>query len=174
MKKIWVLKTFATALLVFASMMASAAANMADKNIVQVASSDREFSTLVKAIKAAGLADTLQGTGPFTVFAPTNAAFAKLPKGTLEKLLHNKQQLADILTYHVISGDIMSKNIQPGKVKTVQGGMVTISSHEGTLFVNNAKVEKADIKASNGVIHVINTVLMPPAAGPSSSQRGNK
>ena len=148
--------------MLFTCMMASAA-DMSNKNIVQIASSNHEFSTLVKAIKAAGLVDTLEGTGPFTVFAPTNAAFAKLPKGTLEKLLQNKQQLVAILTYHVVPGDIMSKDIQPGQVKTVQGGMLNITQKDGAVYVNDAKVIKADIQASNGVIHVINTVLMPPA-----------
>lgn len=133
------------------------------KNIVQVASSDPQFSTLVTAIKTAGLVSTLSGKGPFTVFAPTNEAFAKLPKGTLEKLLKNPKELAKILTYHVVSGNIMSKDIKTGPVKSVEGQYLNILVADGSVTVNGAKVTKADIKSSNGVIHVIDKVLLPPS-----------
>jgi uncharacterized surface protein with fasciclin (FAS1) repeats len=118
------------------------------------------FKTLVTALKAAGLVDTLKGPGPFTVFAPTDEAFAKIPKADLKKLLANKKKLKSVLTYHVVSGKIMSADIKPGKVKTVQGTNVTIATTDGVM-VNNAKVVTADVAADNGVIHAIDTVLMP-------------
>jgi len=133
--------------------------------IVDVAASPKvPFKTLVAAIKAAGLVETLSGQGPFTVFAPTDAAFAALPKGTLEKLLkpENKATLVKILTYHVVSGAVYAKNIKPGDVKTVEGQTVNIKAKKGIVSVGNAKVIKADVKANNGVIHVINKVLLPP------------
>jgi uncharacterized surface protein with fasciclin (FAS1) repeats len=133
--------------------------------IVDVASSVGDFSTLVAAVKAAGLVDTLSGPGPFTVFAPTNAAFAKLPKGTLESLLkpENKAKLQKILTYHVLAGKVPSTAIKPGAVKTVEGNTVALKTMGRSVMVNNAKVIKADIPASNGVIHVIDTVILPPS-----------
>jgi uncharacterized surface protein with fasciclin (FAS1) repeats len=132
--------------------------------IVDVASANGSFKTLVAAIKAAGLVDTLSGQGPFTVFAPTDKAFNALPKGTLRKLLkpENKDTLVKILTYHVLSGEVYSQDIKPGPVNTVEGQPVTIHVRKGVVTVNNAKVIKADVKASNGVIHVINKVLLPP------------
>jgi uncharacterized surface protein with fasciclin (FAS1) repeats len=133
------------------------------KNIVDIASHDKNLSTLVTAIKAADLVDTLKGSGPFTVFAPTNAAFDKLPPGTLDKLLHDKKQLTDILTYHVISGEVMSKDIKNSSPATVEGQTIEINKTDKGVTVNNANVTQADIKASNGVIHEIDTVLMPPA-----------
>ncbi|KAB8332461.1 fasciclin domain-containing protein [Scytonema tolypothrichoides VB-61278] len=130
--------------------------------IVDVASSNPSFKTLVKAVKAADLVDTLSGPGPFTVFAPTDAAFAKLPKGTLEKLLkpENKETLKKILTYHVVSGSLDSKSLKSGKVDTVEGTSVNVKVGNG-VTVDKAKVTKADVKASNGVIHAIDTVLLP-------------
>ncbi|ALB41504.1 fasciclin [Anabaena sp. WA102] len=132
--------------------------------IIDVASGNSSFKTLVAAIKAAGLVETLSGQGPFTVFAPTDAAFAALPKGTLEKLLkpENKGTLVKILTYHVVSGAVYAKDIKPGDVKTVEGQPVNIKAKKGVVYVGNAKVTKTDVKASNGVIHVINKVLLPP------------
>jgi uncharacterized surface protein with fasciclin (FAS1) repeats len=132
--------------------------------IVEVASSNPAFTTLVAAIKAAGLVDTLSGKGPFTVFAPTDAAFKALPKGTLEKLLkpENKATLVKILTYHVVPGSIASKAIKAGDVKTVEGASVKIQVKKGRVTVDNAKVTKADVKTSNGIIHVIDKVLLPP------------
>lgn len=133
------------------------------KDIVTIASEAEDFSTLVAAVKAAGLVDVLKGEGPFTVFAPTNAAFAALPEGTVEGLLmpENKEKLAAILTYHVVAGNVMAKDVAPGKVKTVQGSEFTITVEDGTVMVDGAKVVKTDIVASNGVIHVIDKVILP-------------
>ena len=131
------------------------------KTIVQTAIDAGNFTTLVAAVKAAGLVDTLNGTGPFTVFAPTDDAFAKLPKETVEELLKDKDGLTKILTYHVVSGKVMAKDVMTmEEAKTLQGEDITIDSSDGVM-VNNAKVIKADIECSNGVIHVIDTVLMP-------------
>lgn len=135
------------------------------QDIVGVAMSDPQFSTLVAAVKAAGLVDTLQGKGPFTVFAPTNAAFAKLPKGTVESLLkpENKKKLVAILTYHVLPGKVMAANVvalkRPTQIATVNGAKVRVNPK--TLMVDNAKIIKTDIAADNGVIHVINAVILP-------------
>ena len=134
-------------------------------DIVEVAMSDPQFSTLVTAVKAAGLVDTLKGAGPFTVFAPTNAAFAKIPKATLAALLKDKARLTAVLTYHVVPGKILAARVVgmkgPAKVKTVQGATVRVNPNPA--MVNNAKIIKTDIAADNGVIHVIDTVIMPPA-----------
>jgi uncharacterized surface protein with fasciclin (FAS1) repeats len=132
--------------------------------IVDVASKNSSFKTLVTALKAAGLVETLSGEGPFTVFAPTDAAFAKLPKATLKDLLkpENKEKLQKILTYHVVPGAVFAKDIKPGAVATVEGSNVTLKKGK-SVMVNNARVIKADIKTSNGVIHAIDTVMMPPA-----------
>ncbi len=121
------------------------------------------MSILVTAIKAADLVETLNGSGPFTVFAPTNAAFNKLPSGTLDNLLNDKKQLTAILTYHVLSGDVMSKDIENGTVTTVEGQDLVINKTDTGVTVNNANVVKADIKASNGVVHEIDNVLIPPS-----------
>ena len=133
-------------------------------DIVDTAASADQFSTLVAAVKAGGLVDTLKGDGPFTVFAPTNDAFAALPAGTVENLLkpENKEQLVAVLTYHVIPGKVMSSAVA-GKmvqVETVQGSMLSIDATSGVM-VNNAMVTTADIITSNGVIHVIDKVLLP-------------
>jgi len=131
------------------------------KTIVQTAIDAGNFKTLVAAVTAAGLVDTLNGTGPFTVFAPSDDAFAKLPAGTVEDLLKDKDGLTKILTYHVVPGKVMAKDVSAMKsAKTVQGEDVAIDATNGVM-VNNAKVIKADIECSNGVIHVIDTVLMP-------------
>lgn len=133
-------------------------------DIVDIASSNPDFSTLVAAVQAAGLMDTLKGDGPFTVFAPTDAAFAKLPAGTVESLLmpENKDQLTAILTYHVVPGAVMSDQLAGKRmsVATVQGSSVDIDGTDG-VTVDGAKVTTADIMASNGVIHVIDSVLLP-------------
>jgi uncharacterized surface protein with fasciclin (FAS1) repeats len=143
----------------------------ADQTIVGIAASNPDFSTLVAAVSAAGLADTLSGPGPFTVFAPTNEAFAKLPAGTVDTLLKpaNKQQLAAILAYHVLPAAVMAKDVKPGTVQTVNGATLTVAVEDGTVIVtdgqgNEAKVIATDIAASNGVIHVIDAVLLPPAS----------
>ncbi len=132
--------------------------------IVEIAAGNPSFSTLVTAVKAAGLAGTLSSKGPFTVFAPTNKAFAALPKGTLEKLLkpENRNLLRKVLTYHVVSGDLMAKNLRSGRVATVEGSPVAVQVRHGSIKVNNANVVKADVDAKNGVIHVIDSVLLPP------------
>jgi uncharacterized surface protein with fasciclin (FAS1) repeats len=151
------------------SMVASPAATpAATQNIVQIAAGSSDFSTLVAAVKAAGLVDTLSGTGPFTVFAPTNEAFAALPAGTLDSLLkpENKATLTSILTYHVISGSLFAKDVLAGSVMTVNGAKFTVSIDNGSVFItdgkgNKAKIIKTDIAATNGVIHVINAVLLP-------------
>jgi uncharacterized surface protein with fasciclin (FAS1) repeats len=129
--------------------------------IVETAISAGQFNTLVRAVQEAGLVDTLNGKGPFTVFAPTDQAFAKLPAGTIEALLQDKQKLASILTYHVVPGKIMAGQVRPGQVETVQGQSLNISTKGGAVMVDNAKVIKTDIVASNGVIHVIDTVVLP-------------
>ena len=135
-----------------------------DKSVVEVAVADKNFSTLVAAVKAADLVETLSGKGPFTVFAPTDAAFAKLPKGTLEDLLkpENKKKLAGILTYHVVPGKVMAKDVvQLSEAKTAQGTKVKIKVKDGKVTVDNANVVKTDIPCKNGVIHVIDAVILP-------------
>jgi uncharacterized surface protein with fasciclin (FAS1) repeats len=137
------------------------AASAAD--IVDVAVAGN-FNTLVAAVKAAGLVDTLKGPGPFTVFAPTDEAFAKLPAGTLESLLkpENKAKLVAILTYHVVPGKVMAKDVLKLKTaKTVEGHSITIKKVDGGVMVDGAHVTRTDIEASNGVIHVIDAVIMP-------------
>jgi uncharacterized surface protein with fasciclin (FAS1) repeats len=132
-------------------------------DIVAVASSAGSFNTLVAAVKAAGLVETLQGKGPFTVFAPTDDAFAKLPKGTVEDLLkpENKQKLVAILTYHVVPGKVMAADVKTMKAKTVNGKELSLKVADGKVSVDNASVVKADVMANNGVIHVIDTVVLP-------------
>ena len=144
---------------------ASPAPMAAGKDIVAIASGDAQFKTLTKALGSAGLVTTLQGKGPFTVFAPTDAAFAALPKGTVENLLkpENKAKLTKILTYHVVPGSVVSTSLKSGDVKSVEGASLKVAVSGGKVTVGGANVVKADIKASNGVIHVIDKVLMPPA-----------
>ena len=130
------------------------------QDIVDTAVKAGNFTTLVTAVKAAGLVDTLKGPGPFTVFAPTDEAFAKVPKAKLDALLADKAALTKVLTYHVVPGKIMAADVKAGKVKTVEGQELTITT-KGGVMVNNAKVVATDVVASNGVIHAIDTVLMP-------------
>jgi uncharacterized surface protein with fasciclin (FAS1) repeats len=135
--------------------------------IVDIALKGKQFTTLVAALKAADLVDTLAGDGPFTVFAPTNAAFAKLPKGAVANLLkpENKEQLKKVLTYHVVSGAVPSSKLKNGqKVATVEGSSISVQIRRGQVKVNNAAVTTANIKATNGIIHVIDRVIMPAAA----------
>lgn len=142
---------------------ATAKASMT-KNIVQTAKA-AGFSTLVKAIKVAGLTKALEGMGPFTVFAPTNKAFAALPAGTLKTLLANSKELAAVLEFHVLSGKVLAKDITNGMTaKTLEGSSLTFTIKGMKVYVNGALVTKADVMASNGVIHVINKVLIPPAS----------
>ncbi len=131
------------------------------KDIVDTAVAAGNFKTLATALQAAGLVDTLKGPGPFTVFAPTDAAFSKVPKDQLDALLKDKAKLTAVLTYHVVPGKVMAKDVKPGMVKTVQGGELTISTNGGTVMVDNAKVTATDIVADNGVIHVIDSVVIP-------------
>jgi uncharacterized surface protein with fasciclin (FAS1) repeats len=130
------------------------------KDIVDTAVGAGNFKTLTAALQAAGLVDTLKGKGPFTVFAPTDEAFAKVPKADLDALLKDKAKLTAVLTYHVVPSKVMAKDIKPGMVKTVQGSDLTLAT-TGGVTVNAAKVSTADIVADNGVIHVVDTVLMP-------------
>ena len=132
-------------------------------NIVETASANEDFSTLVAAIEAADLAEALSADGPFTVFAPTNAAFDKLPEGTLDDLLDNPDQLAEILTYHVVSGEVPASSVVTLEgATTLNGADVEIRVEGDTVFVNDARVVTTDIRTSNGIIHVIDTVLLPP------------
>ena len=154
-----------------ATTMAPGTTAMAAGTIVDIAAGNPDFSTLVTAVKAAGLAGTLSGSGPFTVFAPTNEAFAKLPPGTVDTLLkpENKQQLTDVLTYHVLPAEVLAADVKPGTVKTVNGGELTISTDGGKVVLtdatgNKATVVKTDVVGSNGVIHVIDGVLLPPSS----------
>jgi uncharacterized surface protein with fasciclin (FAS1) repeats len=141
--------------------------------IVDVASTTEGFSTLVAALTAAGLVDTLNGEGPFTVFAPTDEAFAALPPGVLDALLlpENKEVLTQILTYHVVPGAVMAADVTDGDVATVEGQNVTLSTADG-VTINGAKVIQADVVADNGVIHVIDAVILPPGVDPAALVAG--
>lgn len=156
------------ALMMFGAMVSSAQADNHGKaadDIVATAAGNPDFSTLVAAVQAAGLVEVLQGEGPFTVFAPTNAAFAALPEGTVESLLEaeNRDTLTAILTYHVVSGTVMSADIPEGstEVPTVQGTTLTVEKTDAGVTINGANVISVDIEASNGVIHVIDAVVTP-------------
>lgn len=130
------------------------------KDIVDTAVAAGNFNTLATALKAAGLVDTLKGKGPFTVFAPTDAAFAKVPKADLDALLKDKAKLTAVLTYHVVAGKVLAADVKAGKVKTVQGSEITVTT-TGGVKVNGANVTATDIIADNGVIHVIDSVIIP-------------
>ena len=167
------MKKFVSLLAAVAALGFAGQARAAD--IVDVAMSDPQFSTLVKAVKAAGLVETLKGAGPFTVFAPTNAAFAKVPKAKLNALLANKAQLKAVLLYHAIPGKkLMASDVTgmsaAANVKTAQGMSVKVKP---TARVNNARIIKTDIEADNGVIHVIDTVLLPTMAKTPKPKMGN-
>ena len=138
-----------------------AAAPAAKADIVDTAVGAGQFTTLAKALTAAGLIDTLKGPGPFTVFAPTDEAFAKIPADTLAALLADKAALTKVLTYHVVPGNVPASKVKTGSVKTVQGQDLSVNASKAGVRVNDARVVKADIMASNGVIHVIDTVVMP-------------
>jgi uncharacterized surface protein with fasciclin (FAS1) repeats len=131
------------------------------KDIVDTAVEAGSFKTLVTALKEAGLVETLKGAGPFTVFAPSDAAFAKLPAGTVEALLKDKAALAKVLTYHVVAGKVMAADVKTGDAKSVQGQALALKADGAKVMVNNATVVAADVATSNGVIHVIDTVLLP-------------
>jgi uncharacterized surface protein with fasciclin (FAS1) repeats len=139
-----------------------AAASPQDPSIAAIVSKDPQFSTLLAALKIAGLDKTLAGKGPFTVFAPTNAAFAKIPKATLDALLKDKKQLTKVLTYHVVAGTYMAGDVIDLKsARTVEGSSVRIRTMGKNVMINKSKIIKTNIEASNGVVHVIDTVLIP-------------
>jgi uncharacterized surface protein with fasciclin (FAS1) repeats len=142
------------------------------ETVVQIASNNPSFSTFTKAVEAAGLTETLSGAGTYTVFAPTDEAFAALPAGTLEELMkpENKEKLAKILQYHVLPNKVASAEIQPGETATVEGAAVNLEVADGKVKVNGADVVQADINGSNGVIHVINQVMLPPETPAPSAQ----
>ena len=139
------------------------AADTAKQDVVDIAASLPDFSTLVAAVKAAGLVETLKGEGPFTVFAPTNAAFAALPAGTVESLLlpENKAKLVAILTYHVVGAKVMAADVKPGMVKTLNGQSFEVTVVDGKVKVDGATVVKTDVTGTNGVIHIIDQVILP-------------
>lgn len=143
------------------TVLALAAFGAQAKDIVDTAVAAGQFNTLAAALDKAGLVATLKGKGPFTVFAPTDAAFAKLPKADLDALLADNAKLVAVLTYHVVPGNVMAKDVKPGKVKTVQGSELTLATGDGGVTVDGARVVKADIVADNGVIHVIDSVVLP-------------
>ena len=151
---------FVTALGIVATSVAAIPTIAAEKDIVDTAISAGSFKTLVIAVQAAGLVETLKSKGPFTVFAPTDAAFAKIPKDQLDALLADKAKLTKVLTYHVVAGKVMAADVKAGPVKTVEGGNLTITT-TGGVMVDKANVVKTDIAASNGVIHVIDSVVLP-------------
>ena len=146
--------------LILAATLAATAFAVQAKDIVDTAAAAGSFKTLATALTAAGLVDTLKGPGPFTVFAPTDAAFAKVPKAQLDALLADKAKLTAVLTYHVVPGKVMAADVKAGMVKTVQGSSLTIKT-DGGVMVDGAKVTATDIVASNGVIHVIDSVVIP-------------
>jgi uncharacterized surface protein with fasciclin (FAS1) repeats len=158
-KSLLALIAFST-MTMFSATQVAKAGHHATETIVDIAVSNGSFNTLVVALKEAGLVETLSGDGPFTVFAPTDAAFAKIPKADLDALLADKQKLTEVLTYHVVSGKVMAADVKPGMVKTVEGSDLKITTGNGVM-VNNATVTATDIVASNGVIHVIDTVVIP-------------
>ncbi|MBS1870632.1 MAG: fasciclin domain-containing protein [Actinobacteria bacterium] len=134
------------------------------RDIVETAAAAGQFKTLVRLVRTAGLAKTLSGKGPYTVFAPTDAAFAKVPKSTLHALLHNRAKLRAVLLYHVVSGKVTARNVAKLRsLTTVNGAKVRIRVKDGRVYVNKARVVTPDVKASNGIIHIINRVLIPPA-----------
>ena len=153
------LRSLFTSLLLCSGLVASASA----KTVVDIAAGSPDHTTLVAAVKAAGLAETLSGAGPFTIFAPTNAAFAKLPAGTVESLLlpENKGKLVAILTYHVVPAKVMAVDVKSGEAPTVNGKMLKLKADGMGVMVNNAKVIATDLVGSNGVIHVVDTVILP-------------
>ncbi|MCT7990887.1 fasciclin domain-containing protein [Laspinema olomoucense] len=137
---------------------------MSQQTIAEIAAGNESFTTLTSALEAAGLTETLSGEGPFTVFAPTDEAFAALPEGTLEQLLQpeNRDILVQVLTYHVVEGSVMSGDLSTTEVPSVEGRSINVTVAEDGVMVNSANVVKADIEASNGVIHVIDQVILPP------------
>lgn len=141
----------------------SASAQSPDKDIVETAVAAGSFTTLAAALEAADLVEVLQGDGPFTVFAPTDAAFAKLPEGTVEGLLADKEALTSVLTYHVVAGEVMAADVVGmSSAETVNGAALSIEVRDGKVYVAGAEVTTTDVRASNGVIHIIDSVMLPP------------
>jgi uncharacterized surface protein with fasciclin (FAS1) repeats len=145
----------AGAVLLLSTTFASAA------NIVETVNDAKTFKTFIAALKKAGLTETLQNSGPYTVFAPSDEAFAKLPPGSLDALMKDKEKLNKLLSYHVIQGKFLVTEIKPGKAKTLQGDTLTLTSDNGKVTVNDANVTQSDLNADNGVVHAIDTVIMP-------------
>ena len=159
-RRAWLMAPIAAAVI---AVTGCASTSQQPKNIVDTAASNPSFTTLTKLINDAGLAETLRGAGPFTVFAPTNEAFSKVPAKTMAELAANKDRLKAVLTYHVVPGAVMAADVKPGSVKTVQGASLPLSRSGTFVGVDQALVTQADIKATNGVIHAIDAVLIPPA-----------
>ena len=157
------MKILISSLALLAVFIVPAFADKSEKTVVGIAAGSEDFSTLVAAVTAAGLVETLSGDGPFTVFAPTNAAFAKLPEGTVESLLkpENKEKLVAILTYHVVAGKVMAADVKAGEVATVNGAKATITVEGGAVKIDGATVVKTDLVGTNGVVHVIDSVILP-------------
>ena len=158
------IKGFSAIMMLTIGLGAAGAQSMTSKDIVDTAVANGSFTTLAKALEAAGLVSTLKGPGPFTVFAPTDAAFAKLPAGTLEMLLkpENREQLRRVLTYHVVAGRVGSAEVvKLSSAKTVSGDLFKIAATGGSVMINGARVVTPDVAAGNGVIHVIDSVLLP-------------
>lgn len=155
-----------------AAMVVSAPAFRAQKDIVDTAVAAGQFTTLAKLVTEAGLVETLKSKGPFTVFAPTDKAFAKLPKSLVNTLLNDKKLLTTVLTYHVVSGKVLSSNLKDGlKAKTVQGETIRVGIHGKNVTFNKSKLVTADIACTNGVIHVIDTVLLPPTVAKALAKK---
>lgn len=154
---------FAAAALLMPITMHAETADKPTQNVVEIAAGNDDFSTLVAAVKAADLAGALSGEGPFTIFAPTNSAFEALPEGTVETLLkpENKEKLQAVLKYHVVSGKVMAADVSAGKVKMLNGSEATITVKDGKVMIDKANVVKTDIVGTNGVIHVIDAVIIP-------------
>ena len=163
LKSRWILTGALTVALMISGALSFAGSKPASQDIVDTAVAAGSFNTLVAAVQAAGLVDALKGDGPLTVFAPTDEAFAKLPEGTVETLLkpENKDTLIAVLTYHVVSGEILSTEAKPGEVMTLQGSTLEVSQKNGQIMIDQARVVSADIQTSNGVIHVIDEVILP-------------
>ncbi len=154
---------------------AASASAKAEKDIVDIAAGDKNFSTLVSLVAKAGLVDTLKSAGPFTVFAPTNAAFAKLPKALLDKVGSDKALLTQVLTYHVVAGKVLSTDLSNGlKAKSVQGESIKVHIKGSKVTFNKSGLVKADIMATNGVIHVIDTVLLPPSIAKAAKAKSHR
>jgi len=161
MSRVGIVSKAAVVLAVVGLAIGSGFARASNQDIVDTAISAGQFKTLAAALKAADLVATLKGPGPFTVFAPTDAAFAKIPKADLDALLKDKAKLAAVLTYHVVPGKVMARDVKPGAVPTVEGSSITVTANAGKVMVDGATVTSTDIAADNGVIHVIDSVIMP-------------